>query len=116
VLKSGQKPAAKVAELAGKFHGSGGPVNHNAQTLVVQSLIGNDIPITGQIPAQGGREVSNAHTLRDLPPMLPATQWPPLQSGARDSPSLNGGSVIFSEGAVADGGWSFRPAAVAETA
>ena len=56
ILKSGQNPAAKVAELAGKFHGSGGPVNHTAQTLVVQSLIGNnDIPMTGQIPAQGGR-------------------------------------------------------------
>src|SRR5258708_37194563 len=59
VLKSGQNPAAKVAELAGKFHGSGGPVNHNPQTLAVQSLIGNDIPTTGQIPAQGGREVKD---------------------------------------------------------
>lgn len=73
VLKSGQNPAAKVAELAGKFHGSGGPVNHNAQTLVVQSLIGNDIPMTGQIPAQGGREVNDPQMGRGY--MIDLTWW-----------------------------------------
>jgi hypothetical protein len=58
-LASGQDPAMKVAELAGKFHGSGGPVNHVAGLLVSQSLIGNDIPLTGQVLAQGGRAVDD---------------------------------------------------------
>jgi hypothetical protein len=74
VLKSGQDPTAKVAELAGKFHGSGGPVNHTAQTLVVQSLIGNnDIPMTGQIPAQGGRQVDDPRMGRGY--MIDLTWW-----------------------------------------
>jgi hypothetical protein len=59
VLNTGQDPAAKVAELAGKFHGSGGPVNHEARLLAVQSLIGNHIPMTGQVLAQGGVAVDD---------------------------------------------------------
>lgn len=58
-LQNGQDPAAKVAELVGKFHGSGGPVNHEASLLAVQSLIGTDVPMTGQVLAQGGRSVDD---------------------------------------------------------
>jgi hypothetical protein len=54
-FKDGRDPRDKVADLAGKFFGSGGPVNHDAHELAVQSLIGNDPPQTGQILAQGGR-------------------------------------------------------------
>ena len=73
VLQSGQDPAVKVAELAGKFHGSGGPVNHEARLLIVQSLIGNDIPMTGQILAQGGRAVDHPELGRGF--MIDLTWW-----------------------------------------
>ena len=73
VLRSGQDPAAKVAELAGKFHGSGGPVNHEARLLVVQSLIGNDIPMTGQVLAQGGVEIDHPQMGRGF--MIDLTWW-----------------------------------------
>jgi hypothetical protein len=73
VLRSGQDPAVKVAELAGKFHGSGGPVNHEARLLVVQSLIGNDIPLTGQVLAQGGVAVDDPHLGRGF--MIDLTWW-----------------------------------------
>jgi hypothetical protein len=73
VLNTGQDPAAKVAELAGKFHGSGGPVNHDAHLLAVQSLIGTVVPMTGQVLAQGGRRVDDQQLGRGF--FIDLTWW-----------------------------------------
>jgi hypothetical protein len=73
VLEEGRDPAVKVAELAGKFHGSGGPVNHDARLLAAQALIGNDIPMTGQVLAQGGRDADHPQLGRGF--MIDLTWW-----------------------------------------
>lgn len=73
VLEEGRDPAVKVAELAGKFHGSGGPVNLDARLLVVQSLIGNDIPMTGQVLPQGARRADHPELGRGF--MVDLTWW-----------------------------------------
>lgn len=73
VIQSGQDPAVKVAELAGKFHGSGGVVNLDARLLVVQALIGNDIPMTGQVLPQGVRGADDPELGRGF--MVDLTWW-----------------------------------------
>jgi hypothetical protein len=60
-MSGGRSAAAKVAELSAKFLGSGNPLNHDARLLAVQSLIGNDVPMTGQVLARGGTYVPGEH-------------------------------------------------------
>jgi hypothetical protein len=65
----GKAPPEKVRELAGKFGGSGSIVNDTYTQLVMHSLLGAEIPMTGQIVPDNYFISSSGGMMIDLSPL-----------------------------------------------